>query len=225
MSSATAGLLDRVRPTRETMLWIAIVVNLEMLALALYWLSSGARLSGPLGFRFWVYPWVWINVGVLAVLRTDHAPAPLRTRAGAGLLAVGYFIVLGYFGGVFGTAGPGPVSVRVAAFGIPPGWGPAVLYNGVFLSGNLLPFKLVGYGALSYLVYATVVDASGSAVTGLLGLFSCISCTFPVVVTVFTGLFGGGAALAAAVYSRSYDLSTLVFVVTVALLYWRPFGR
>ena len=225
MSGATADWIERIRPTQETALWLLIVVNLELLVLGLYWLYSGARLTSPFAIRYWLYPWVWINVGVLAVLRTRPAPAASRTRVLAGVGAVGYFVVLSYFGGVFGLAGPGPVSVRVAAFGIPPGWGPAVLYNGVVLSANLLPFKVVGYAALAYLVYATVIDASGSAVTGLLGLLSCVSCTWPIAVSILTSLFGGGAALATAVYSGSYDLSTLVFVVTVALLYWRPFGR
>ena len=81
----------------------------------------------------------------------------------------------------------------------------------------------MGYLALAWLVYATVIDAAGSAVTGVLGLLSCVSCSWPILASLLTGI-GGGGALAAAAQSQSYELSTVVFVVTVALLYWRPFG-
>jgi hypothetical protein len=73
-------------------------------------------------------------------------------------------------------------------------------------------------------VYATVLDAAGSAVTGVLGLLSCVSCSWPVLTSIATGLVGGSSGVAAAVSNGSYGLSTLVFVVTVGLLYWRPFG-
>jgi len=43
-----------------------------------------------------------------------------------------------------------------------------------------------------------------------------------VIAPVLTGLVGGGAALSAAASGQSYAMSTVVFVVTVALLYWRP---
>jgi hypothetical protein len=45
-----------------------------------------------------------------------------------------------------------------------------------------------------------------------------------VLATLVGGTLGGGAA-AGAVMNRSYGLSTAVFVLTVGLLYWRPFGR
>ena len=73
-------------------------------------------------------------------------------------------------------------------------------------------------------MYATVLDAARSAVTGVLGLLSCVSCSWPVLASLATGVAGGGSGLAAAVSTGSYGLSTVVFVATVALLYWRPFG-
>jgi hypothetical protein len=45
-----------------------------------------------------------------------------------------------------------------------------------------------------------------------------------VLASLATGVFGSGTALASAVYGLSYDISTVVFLLTVALLYWRPFG-
>jgi hypothetical protein len=88
-----------------------------------------------------------------------------------------------------------------------------------------MPARVVGYLALSYLVYATVIDAAGAAVSGILGLLSCVSCSWPILASLATAILGSGSALAASATALSYDLSTVVFLATVALLYWRPFGR
>jgi cytochrome c biogenesis protein CcdA len=82
----------------------------------------------------------------------------------------------------------------------------------------------VGYAALAVLVYATALDVAGSAIGGVLGLFSCVSCTWPVLASLVGGVAGGSSAVASAALSGSYGLSTVIFVVTVGLLYWRPFG-
>ncbi len=85
-----------------------------------------------------------------------------------------------------------------------------------------MPARVVGYLALGYLVYATVIDAAGAAVSGIVGLFSCVSCSWPILASLLSGVAGGGSALVAATFDFSYDISTVVFLVTVALLYWRP---
>jgi hypothetical protein len=219
-------LLTRVRPNREELLIGLLVVNSELLLLGVYWLVSPNELTGPLAVRYWVYPFVWINVGLWAILKTTPASANGRDRWLAGVVAVGYFAVLAYVGGLVGPAvNTAERSLSLTLLGLPPGWAPTLLYNGDYLAMSLFPFKIVGYAALSYLVYATVLDATGSAVTGLLGLLSCVSCTWPVLASLATGILGSGSAIAGAVYSQSYGLSTVVFVVTVGLLYWRPFGR
>ena len=71
-------------------------------------------------------------------------------------------------------------------------------------------------------MYATVIDAAGAAVSGVVGLFSCLSCSWPIVMSLLTGVFGGGSAIVATTFDLSYDISTAVFLVTVGLLYWRP---
>jgi hypothetical protein len=43
-----------------------------------------------------------------------------------------------------------------------------------------------------------------------------------VIASLVAGVAGGSSALTAAVYALSIDLSTVVFVIAVALLYWRP---
>jgi hypothetical protein len=224
-NTSTADLLARFQPRKETLLWGVLVVNLELALLAMYVVVGGGELIRPAAIRYWLYPFVWINVGAWAILRTTPAPTGDRQRWTALAIAGGYLLVLSYFGGVVGPANPGPAGIDLRLFSIPPGWGPAILYNGAFLSVVLLPYKVLGYAALTYLVYATVIDAAGSAVSGLLGLLSCVSCSWPILATLVTGVAGSGTALAGAAYSQSYGLSTLVFVVTVALLYWRPFGR
>jgi hypothetical protein len=117
------------------------------------------------------------------------------------------------------SAGTGTGTVRVLA--LSPGWGPALLYDGV-LRLALLPFKIVGYGVLAYLVYGLVADVARSGlVGGAVGLFSCVSCTLPLAAAVVSTVVGGTVGLAAT-STWSYDLSTLAFVVSVGLLAWRP---
>ena len=89
---------------------------------------------------------------------------------------------------------------------------------------TLIPYQVVGYATLAYLVYARVLEATGTAITGLLGLFSCVSCAWPVVGTAVAAVFGSGSAVYAFALAESYGLSTAVFVSAVALLTWRP-GR
>jgi hypothetical protein len=201
-------------PSRRTLLYAGLVVNTELLVVLVY-----AVLTDLEPTRLTLYGLVWLNVAALAVWRTRIAPASDRTRRRALALSGVYLAVLAVAGGVvtFGGTGDG---LRVAA--LPFGYGPALVYGGDAVNVVLMPARVAGYLALAYLVYATVVDAAGAAVSGLLGLLSCVSCTWPIVAGVLTGAVGGGSALVAATAGWSYDLSTAVFVLTVALLYWRP---
>jgi hypothetical protein len=104
--------------------------------------------------------------------------------------------------------------------GLPPGWSPSLIYTGELLHLVVLPYKVIGYVALAYLVYKTALDASSAIFGGVVGIFSCVSCSFPLIAGLVTGI--GGGSLAAATAQSSYLLSTVVFVVTVGLLYWQP---
>ncbi|PSP33275.1 hypothetical protein BRC64_03990 [Halobacteriales archaeon QH_10_67_22] len=215
--------LAAVRPGRETLLTWALVVNTELLLVVVYAVLGNSEPVSLAGFRLWVYPWIWINVAVWAVLRTNPGPASAGTRRIAAALAVAYVGLLAYVGGLVGPGGD-VTTFRVVWTTVPLGWGPAVAYVGDTVALTLIPYRVVGYLALGYLVYATIVDAAGSAVTGVFGLLSCVSCSWPVLASLLAGVAGGGSGVAAAVQQGSYGLSTVVFVVTVALLYWRPFG-
>ena len=219
----TTALGDRLRPRRETLLWGALVLNTEILLIFAYAALGSQDLLSLRGLRLWIYPFVWINASIWALVRTDPGSASTRHRRIAAVLAVGYFGILAYTGGLVGPA-HGPVTYRIS-WVLPPGWSPAVIFNGGGLGLTLIPYKLLGYLTLAYLVYATILDAAGSAVTGVLGLLSCVSCSWPVLASIATGVVGSGSGIAAAVSDGSYGISTVVFVVTVALLWWRPFGR
>jgi len=221
MATATGSWREWLWPAPETVRWGGLVVGWEVLILLGYLVFVDPQFTSIWAFRTVLYPFVWVNVALWAIWRTDPAPTSRRRAVMAAGVAVGYFLVLAYAGGLFGVAA-GRVYGPYFNLGFPPGWSPALLYSGEVLRLSILPFKFVGYLALAYLVYATVIDAAGSAVSGVLGLLSCVSCTWPVVASLATGVFGGASAVAATATGYSYGISTLVLVVTVGLLYWRP---
>jgi hypothetical protein len=206
-------------PDRRTAVYWAMVINAEFLILVGYYtLATDVTLRDPL---FAVIPFVWINLAGWAVMHTEVPAAPSRKKATAAAVAVGYFGLLAVFGGI--VNGPsGVTSSYLNVLQLPPGWNPAFFYSGSLFSLVVLPYKLVGFAALSYLVYVTALDAASALAGGVLGLFSCVSCTFPVVAGLASGLAGSGSAIAGFTYANSYLLSTAVFGVTVVLLTWRP---
>lgn len=219
---SVAGLATRMRPHRETVLLGGALLTAELLAVALYLALADVTVTDPL---ILVYPLVWINVGLWAIWRTRPPVATRRRRLAVGAMAIAYFGLLATVGGLVSLGPLGPdhePSLRLAYATLPPGFGPALLYTGPAVGLNLLPYKVVGYLALAYLVYASVLEWTGTAVSGVLGLFACVSCAWPVVGTAVAAVFGGGSAVYAFALSQSYALSTLVFVSAVALLRWRP---
>lgn len=198
---------------RSLAVW-AIVLNTELLLVMLYLLLLPGAATDPVLLTF---PFVWLNVAGLVLLYVRPATASPRRRAVAGTVALAYGLLLGYVGGVFGLGGAGTGLRFVLA--APPGFAPSVVYSGAALAVVVTPWKVAGYLALSYLVYVTVVDASGGLAGGVLGLFSCVSCVLPIVASVLGGFAGVGATLYQAAMYQSYGLSTAVFLVSVGLLY------
>jgi hypothetical protein len=200
---------------RETLLAAGALLGAELALLGAYLALADWSVLAP---RYLLYPLAWLTAGALAVVRTAPVEAPRRSRLLAAGLAAAYLLVLLWVDGSVSLHGTG-TGLRVAW--LPPGWGPALLYGGASLSLALFPYRDVGYVALAYLLYATAATADRAALGGLVGLVSCVSCTLPVVAAVLSSLVGGSAAVAAAA-AWSYDLSTAVFLLAVALLYWRP---
>ncbi|WP_435097735.1 DUF7546 family protein [Halarchaeum sp. P4] len=199
-----------------TLLSWAAVLNAEILVTLAYVVLAPSIPTDPLTY---VYPWVWLNVAAWGVLRVRPSPTPGRVRWLAAAVGVAYFLVVGYAGGLYHLSGAG---LGFSLHWLPPGWGPAPVYSADGLTVVLMPFKLGGYAALAYLVSVTVRDASASALSGVLGLVSCVSCTWPILATVATGLFGSASALTSVAMTEAYGISTVVFVVSVLALVWRP---
>lgn len=199
--------------------WAALFVNLQLVFVVAYYAFTSAA---PTDLRYAVYGLLWVNVGILAIYGTS-APegVEFRTRRRALVLAAAYFGLLASVGGLVGIgAGEHATGFRIAM--LPPGWGPAFVYAGSSVVFAITPAFLVGYLALAYLVYVTALETAGSAVAGLIGLFSCVSCTWPILAAAASALLGGAGILGTSALGMSYDLSTAVFLLTVGLLYWRP---
>ncbi|ADJ15694.1 DUF7546 family protein [Halalkalicoccus jeotgali] len=214
------ALPERFRPRTATLLYGGLLVNTELAVLLVYHLLADVRVDSVFAV---VYPFIWINVGLWAIVRTNPDPRAPRHRYLAGVVAGGYLLALFVLGGLLWTGVPQlPTGVDVSMPS--PGIGPVVSYNGPLVRATFVPFLVVGYLALSYLVYATLIDAAGSAIGGVIGLFSCFSCVWPLIAPIFVGAFGS-AGTAVATSLQSYVAGTAIFLVTIVLLYWRPFKR
>jgi hypothetical protein len=215
-------LVSRVSPFAVGVGLLAVLA--ETALLAGYFGLTGAE---PRSLRYLAYPFVWINLGLWAVFRVEPPSASRWVRRGVSVVAAAYLFVLLYAGGVLDLAhighfhshgDPNGFSIFTA---LPPGWGPTVVYEHAMFTLTLIPYQLVGYLALTYLAYVAVLDATATALSGAVGLLSCVSCSWPVFASLVAGI-GGGPVVSSAVYSFSLDFSTLAFVVAVALLLWRP---
>lgn len=222
LSRCVDAVFDRLerRFTFRSALAALFLLNLEAALLATYVLVGNHQVYDWFPMLF---PFVWINVAIAAVAWTSVEPATRRQRAVAVAVAAAYLVVLGYAGGWIGLGNPEiPTNVELVLARIPPGWAPALLANTPALRVSIVFYQFVGYLALAYLLYATVIDAAGSAIGGVLGLLSCVSCTWPVLGSIVTSVFGSGTSVVAVTMDWPYVLSTAIFVLTVVLLYYRP---
>lgn len=224
-----------VTPLRVA-LW-GVVIGLEIASLIFYFGITDAQITS---LRYVLYPFVWINVGLWAVVQVDTPESQPQHKLVAGLVSVIYFLVLMYFASLIGfVSSPSitipelmirPVLHAGHAFDtgwsvswLSPGWGPVLQYTDGFIYLKIVPFMTLGYAALSYLVYVALLETAHSVMASGLGLVSCVGCTWPVAASLLAGVAGGLEA-GSAVYSFSYGLSTIVFVLAVGVLYWRPFS-
>ncbi|WP_318567064.1 DUF7546 family protein [Salinigranum marinum] len=207
--------------------WLACLLVVETVGLVGYFALTNAEVQAV---RYVLYPFVWINVGVLAVVHVTPRATSRRVRLGATAVAAGYFVVLGLLAGLVSVdtaallgGGHGHSHAHVHGVQVAmtaPGWGPRVGYAGSVLTVNLVPFRVIGYLALSYLVYAALCDLAGTALSGVLGFGSCLSC-LPVFGSFAAGL-AGGTGVVTALSALSVDVSTAVFVTSVLVLAIRP---
>jgi len=199
------------------------IVGFEILLLLGYLGTPYGSLLQP---RYAIYPFVWINVVLWVAMRTQPTPAPRRQRAIAAVLAGAYFLLLANWGGLFELAAGGHHGLLEERLGFqisngsPGVAGFSIVTRAVVI--EFIPYRVIGYFGLAYLVYDALVDVTGAVASGAIGLFSCLSCSFPIVASMVTSVWGGSVSLMSTVYVYSMDLSTLAFLVSVALLYYRP---
>lgn len=221
--SARGGKLPVSAQISWPLTWLITLIAIELALIVGYLSVSTAKITDPLPTI--VYPMVWINVSLLAIATTQPSPSSPRRRWIAAGITLAYGLVLFVLGGVIspGHLFHGHVhatGISIQLLELPPGWNPAVFYGGAYLSIAVIPYKVIGYIALGYLVFQTILDVSGSAILGVTGLFSCVSCTWPLIGAIVTSAFGG--AIGTLAMTHSYTLSTLVFLSAVGLLYWQP---
>jgi hypothetical protein len=204
--------------SRRELLLVTLFGNVELAAVVAYFTFTNATLSSP---AFTLYGLIWTNVSLLVFWRFDVPSVSRTAKLRAAAVAVPYAALLAVFGGLVGPSTPtAPPGFAVSL--LPPGWGPALVYGGEVVSMVLLPAKVLGYGALVYLLYGSLADASRTGLAGILGLFSCVSCSFPILAGAVAAVVGGGGFVAALATGVGYGPSTAVFLVSVGLLWWRP---
>ena len=214
--------------SRPELWWFVLLVAVEAVGVVGYLALTNTTVQSV---RYVLYPFVWINTGVVAVAAVTPRPTSRTAHLVAAGLAGGYFLVLAFLAGLVSVdiaalfgAGHGHSHAHIHGLQMAmtmPGWGPRVGYAGDVFTVNLVPFRVIGYLALAYLVYAALSDLAGAALSGLLGLGSCLSCTLPIVGSLGAGVVGGTGA-AATLSALSVDVSTAVFVGSVLLLTFRP---
>lgn len=166
-------------------------------------------------YRPLAYPAIWLTVSVATAVWVGLTLRRRPRRRWGLVVATGYTLTLLWLTGMVGaTTTPGAGTAEVVA--ALPGWGPLVLYNGTVVELSVVPFKLVAYLALGYVVYVLVAATGGSIRAALFGLGSCVGCTTPLLVAV-AGVFGGTHATTM-VTSLGYDLATVVLGGTFGLL-------
>lgn len=216
--STDTGLTTRLRSYGlgvEALAWWSGVCFAEAMAVLVYLQVASVAVTDV---RYVVYPFVWINVGLWAAMSVDVAANVRDHRQHAFALggAALYALLLFLAGGLLQVGAGGPGTALDVRFDATPGWAPFVFYDGVLVQLSIVPFKLVGYLSLAYLVYARLLEATRGVVAGLLGLVSCVGCTF----SILLPLAGATALFGTAITTYTWDLSTVVFPLTVALLYW-----
>jgi hypothetical protein len=208
-------------------LWTLVVVNallgIQLLLAALYGAFFGTSL---LSLHVFLIPFVWTTVSVVTVWHTDSVSRGWRPTAVAGAAAVGYLTLFLWLSGTVGFT-PSQVEPITGEFGFgievgrSLGWGPVIYYSGEWVGARIIPYQLIGYGALSYLVYATILDATRSASAGTLGLILCPGCAAAALVPLFGGIAGLSAALSFFI-QYSYEIATLMFVAAMGWLHYQP---
>jgi len=209
--SHSAAVWSSVRSPIRAAVATAVVATVALLtAIATYLRLTDAVITTG---RSLSYPVVWIVTSLTAAvwIGLTVRGRPRRWRGVA--IGGGYTLVIAWLTGLLGaTTGGFPLRVHAA----PPGWGPIILYDSGLLRLSIIPFKLIAYLALGYVIYALVAAHRGSIRAAAVGVFSCVSCTGPLLVAIIGAV--GGTQATTAVATAGYDIATVALVATFGLL-------
>lgn len=208
--------LDDPRVRWHLVFW-GTVVFVEVALVALYLRFTPAEVDAV---RYVVYPFVWIDVALWAVLRSRPVPARTVARVGAAGVAVAYLGVLLWLPGNLAVDPVDALGTGLEWRMAIPGWGPVVGYEGDLLRLRLVPFETVGYLGLAYLVYLNLLLVTRASFAAIAAIGTCVGCTVPVLVPLLGLLGGTGTSLASTAYAWSYDVGTVLFVAVVGVLWW-----
>jgi hypothetical protein len=158
-----------------------------------------------------LYPFVWLAAsGTSLWLVRDRLPTPSPLSVA---VAGGYTLVLLWTAGlVQSPIGSTGVSVHLAL----PGWGPALVYTGSFVTVMVVPFLVIGYATLGVLAASALHATLETTAASVLGLFACVSCTAPLLAGIAGSL--GAGSVAAAVSTAQYPLATAAFLLSAGAL-------
>jgi hypothetical protein len=213
--------------TYRTHLWTLAAVNalvaLQVLVAVLYGVAFGITLRG---LHIFLLPFVWTTVSAVTLWYTEPVSRGWKPTAFAGAVAVGYLTLFLWLSGTIGFTPSqlepitGPLGFGIDA-GRSLGWGPIIYYSGEWVGARIIPYQVIGYLSLSYMVYLAVLDVTRSAGAGTLGLVLCPGCAAAAFVPAFGGIAGVSAALSVFL-QFSYEIATVMFVVAMGWLYYQP---
>lgn len=191
------------------------LVFAELLIVMTYLELTSTGVTKP---RYLIYPFIWINIGLLAIyLGTARAGSRRHRLLGLGIAGGYYLLLLVVAGNISFEMGAEPALGIIWAT---PGWGPVLSGGFPGVDFQLIPYEVVGYAGLAYLLYVNVLDVSRGILPGILGIVTCVSCSMPLWGPIL-GLVGGGAmGLSQFATTYAYDIGTAIFLVTMGLLYY-----
>lgn len=203
------------RDLRRSLAIASAILISEALLVTGYLGLTNTAVTAP---RYVIYPFIWINVGLLAFYLGRPQVANARHRWIGLTVTGGYYLLLLAVAGnvVFWIFEQPSLSVIWAT----PGWGPVLNGHLPGVEFHLIPYEVIGYAGLSYLFYANILGFSRGVLSGALGIVTCVSCSMPLWGPLF-GLLGGSAlGLSGLATAYAYDIGTAIFLVTVGLLYY-----
>ncbi|MFW6449368.1 MAG: DUF7546 family protein [Halobacteriota archaeon] len=177
--------------------------------LALVLLDLGLRRPELVDPSRLAYPLFWIVTVAIAIVSVGVPRRRLPRWAIA--LGIGYAGALAALSGLLRVGGDAAELTVVPAF---PGWGPIVTVDLAVVQLTVVPFQIVGYLGLGYLLARAVTNAPRAAIGGLLGAATCVGC-------LASALAAGASSLGFAAnlgVGTSYTLATAGFIAVVVLL-------